>query len=119
MTSVRAAAFACALLAGCGGGLANERADPQPREDEEIEARAWHDRVVRLQSEARLANERGEPCEHLCEIVARACALTEQICELSARDDGDEGTRMLCEDARPRCASSTSEAGARCPECSA
>lgn len=116
------AAWACitaaiGALAGCGGGLEEARAEPSSREDDELTAREWHDRVVRLEGEARLAADEGEDCGSRCAIAARACELGERICGLARADENDEGTRMLCEDARPRCAATRAAAAAGC-ECS-
>jgi hypothetical protein len=106
--------LALAALGACGATAAEQRPDPMPREDEELQARGWHDRVVRLEGEAAAANGRGDPCPDTCAIAARACELTQHICALSESDSGDEGTRVLCEDARPRCDAATASTAARC-----
>jgi hypothetical protein len=92
-----------AAAAGCGGGLEETRSEPVDREADELRAREWPDRVVRLGGEAELAAERGEECASRCALAARACELTQRICDLAASDSNDEGTSVLCEDARPRC----------------
>ena len=114
---MRPIAFALLFLLPACGGLESERADPGPRESDELQARHWHDRVVRLEGEATLAAERGDECDPTCAIAHRACELTEQICDLARSDGTDEGTAVLCEDAEPRCARARSAVGARC-ECS-
>lgn len=106
-------AFLLLVLPACGA-LESERADPSPRESDELQAREWHDRVVRLEGEATLAAERGDDCSASCSIAARACELTQQICDLARSDDSDEGTRVLCEDAEPRCSGARSAAASHC-----
>jgi hypothetical protein len=112
--AVSAAFVALAATAGCGGGLAQERADPHPRESDELEARHWHARVVQLERETAVSAEQGEPCSLRCALAGRACELTAQICALAASDENDEGTAMLCEDARSRCATASASARSRC-----
>ncbi|UJR79949.1 hypothetical protein [Sandaracinus amylolyticus] len=116
---MRAAWIACVVMmaaasgiAGCGGGLESAHADPTEHEDDAMLARQWHERVVRLESEANVAAQREEACAPRCEIAAHACDLSGRICELAGHDDHDEGTRMLCEDARPRCDRARAAAGA-------
>lgn len=106
-----AVSLAVSVSAGCGGGLQETRAEPGEHENDALLARQWHDRVVRLENEAALAAERGEECPARCELAARACSLSERICDLAERDDHDEGTRMLCEDAGPRCTAARGAAG--------
>lgn len=117
---MRAAWIGCAAIAisvavsasaGCGGGLEGARAEPADHENDALLARQWHERVVRLENEAGLAAREGEACPARCDLAERACALAHRICELADRDDHDEGTRMLCEDAGPRCESARSAAG--------
>ncbi len=97
------AALLAGAIAGCGGGLEEARSEPSSREGDELRAREWHDRVVRLESEAIIAAQQEEECGPRCGLAARTCELAEQICDVSEADDNDEGTRVLCEDARPRC----------------
>jgi len=115
MRSVAVIALLLTSLAACGG-LQSERADPHPRESDELHAREWHDRVVRLEGEAAEAAASSDDCGTVCPLAIRACELTARICDLANRDDGDEGTRVLCEDAEPRCASARGAAASRC-EC--
>lgn len=96
-------AFVCGLVGACGGGLEEARAEPSSREHDELRAREWHDRVVRLEGEALTAAGRDDACSERCSMAARACDLATQICDLSRADENDEGTRVLCEDAEPRC----------------
>jgi hypothetical protein len=102
-----------ALAAGCGGGLEESHPEALPHEDESLLARQWHDRVVRLEGEAVAAERNDEPCPARCALATRACELTERICTLAERDDHDEGTRLLCDDARARCTSARGR-GAAC-----
>lgn len=106
--------MAVAPAAGCGGGLEETRSEPVDREADELRAREWHDRVVRLGGEAEVAAERGEECAQRCALAERACELTGRICDLAARDSNDEGTSVLCEDARPRCDQARAAAGTGC-----
>lgn len=106
-----AMSIAVSASAGCGGGLEEARAEPGDHENDALLARQWHERVVRLENEAALAAQRGEECPARCALAERACALGRQICELADRDDHDEGTRMLCEDAGPRCDATRAAAG--------
>jgi hypothetical protein len=85
-------------LTACGSSLEGQSASPAPREGDELQARAWHDRVVRLEGEATWS---ASPCE-----------LTDRICSLASAEDLDEGTRVLCEDARARCQSARSATSA-------
>ena len=66
----------CALPA-CGG-LQSERADPHPRESDELHAREWHDRVVRLEGETSEAAAAGDDCGAVCQLATRACELTDR-----------------------------------------
>lgn len=93
----------CGLSSACGGGLEEARAEPSSREHDELRARDWHDRAVRLEGEALAAAERGDDCAERCRLATRTCELSRQICDLSRSDENDEGTRVLCEDAEPRC----------------
>ena len=99
---------------GCGPTAAEQRPEPTPREDDELSARDWHDRAVRLESEARIANEHGDPCPDTCALAARTCELARQICALADGDAHDEGTRMLCDDVTPRCEHAAATTEARC-----
>jgi hypothetical protein len=99
-------------LTACGSSLEGQSASPAPREGDELQARAWHDRVVRLEGEATWSASQGEPCEQTCSLAARACELTDRICSLASAEDLDEGTRVLCEDARARCQSARSATSA-------
>lgn len=113
----RVAALLSLLVSACGG-LESERADPGPREPHELEARQWHDRVVRLEGEATRAAERGDECPPTCAIAHRAHELAAQICDLARSDAADEGTAVLCEDAEARAARARSAIATRC-ECGA
>jgi hypothetical protein len=100
------------LVSACGGGLEEARAEPSSREHDELRAREWHDHVVRLEGEALTLAEREGACPDRCVLAVRTCELAGQICDLSRADDNDEGTRVLCEDAEPRCERARTSASA-------
>ena len=100
-------------VAGCGGALENETVSAPEGEDAAMRARSQHARVVALEGEARRAAEAAR-CDDACVASDEACALASQICGAADADAHDEGTRLLCEDASPRCETARSVAASGC-----
>lgn len=100
--------LACASLAlaapGCGSTAEITR-DERDRDDAALEARADHDEVVRVAGDLDGVPAEGAACDEACRRHDRVSSLTTRICGVSERDEHDEATRFLCEDARERRAS--------------
>lgn len=101
------------LAPGCGTTAEISR-DERELDDAAFESRADHDELVRAAGDLEGAPAEGEACSDACRRHARVSTLTERICGVSARDDHDEATDFLCEDARERRAS-TERRAAACP----
>ncbi len=108
---LRVIALSLVVLSACGGGLPDSSASP--REGTELDARQWHSDVVRLEGDISRF-EPGVADEGCCALAARLCALSARICDASRADENDEGTRVLCEDAEPRCTSSRARSRDAC-----
>ncbi len=76
--------------------------DERNREDEALLARGYHDDVVRLVGDAEAGPVAPEACGDDCARLERVHGLAERICGIADRDDHDESTRYLCEDAHAR-----------------
>lgn len=98
-------------LAGCGTTAEITR-DERDRDDAAFEARADHDEVVRTAGDLDGAPAEGEACAEACRRHQRVSTLTTRICGVSERDENDDATRFLCEDARERRASTERRAAA-------
>lgn len=101
------------LVAGCGTTAEISR-DERDMDDAAFDSRADHDELVRAAGDLEGAPAEGEACSDACRRHARVSSLTDRICGVSARDDHDEATDFLCEDARERRAS-TERRAAACP----
>ena len=76
--------------------------DERDREDEALLARGYHDDVVRLVGDPEAGPVAADACGDTCPRLERVHQLSERICGIASRDDHDEATQFLCEDAHAR-----------------
>lgn len=107
---MKASVVLLVFVAACGSALPESR--PERGEGEALDARAWHAEVVRIEGAISVHPEEVDPS--CCVSADRACSLSARICAVSRSDEMDEGTRVLCEDAEPRCAVTRGRATAVC-----
>ena len=88
--------------AGCGGPEISH--DDLTRDDSGLMARRYHEDVVRLAGDVDSSPDPSVAgvCEAPCANHPRIVQLTDQICSIWERDQIDEATHFLCEDARER-----------------
>lgn len=82
--------------------MAEISSDERDREDEALLARGYHDDVVRLVGDAEAAPIAADGCADQCSRRERVRSLADRLCVIAERDDHDEATQFLCEDARSR-----------------
>src|SRR5687768_12717621 len=105
--------LAVGLGFGCGTTAEITR-DERDRDDAALTAREDHDEVVRISGDVDGAPAEGEEaCADACRRHQRVSTLTDRICGVSERDEHDDATRFLCEDARER-RTSTERRAASC-----
>ncbi|MBX7196340.1 MAG: hypothetical protein K1X94_30080 [Sandaracinaceae bacterium] len=95
-------AIACLCSVACAGSMAEISGDEREREDEALLARGYHDDVVRLVGDAEAAPVSPDACGDGCATLSRVHGLSDRICRIAERDDHDEATQFLCEDAHSR-----------------
>lgn len=113
MRALRSALCLSALVlpSACGTSAELTR-DDHARDDRALSSRADHDEVVRLAGDVDGPAAEGGDCPEACARDGRVRELTDRICETAGRDDHDDATQFLCEDARERAASTQRRAAA-------
>ena len=99
------------VLPACGTNAEISR-DERDRDDAAFDVRADHDEVVRVSGDTDDVPAEGDACPDACRRHHRVTQLTDRICGVSDRDEHDDATRFLCEDARERQASTERRAAA-------
>lgn len=96
--------------------MAEISSDERRQEDDALLARSHHDEVVRLVGDPQAGPIPPEACAEMCPRLPRVHERCERLCAIAGRDDHDEATQYLCEDAQSRERALTQQlAGCSCP----